>query len=166
MTGLVFTMEFDLEPVASRFENAAQVDTAELAEGLAELGVSQTQRRIESEKESPEGEAWQEWSSGYAETRSGGQGLLFGEGNLAHSIAGGAGASESYWGSNLIYAAIQHAGGTIVPTNAKALVFRMGDALVHAKSVTIPARPYLGISTENAREMEETALGFYGSILQ
>ncbi len=40
------------------------------------------------------------------------------------------------------YAAMQNFGGTIVPKNAKALSFMVGDHRVFAKSVTIPARPF------------------------
>ena len=70
------------------------------------------------------------------------------------------------WGSGLIYAAIHQLGGTIVPKAAKALVFTGADgSLVFAQKVTIPARPYLGVSAANAAQMERLALSFIGSQL-
>lgn len=48
------------------------------------------------------------------------------------------------WGSRDVrYALIQELGGTVRPKKAKALVFKVGDRTVAAKSVTLPPRPYL-----------------------
>ncbi len=63
-------------------------------------------------------------------------------------------------GSNRIYAAVHQFGATIRPKNARALVFRLGRAgprggkgsgIVRTKSVTIPARPYLGFGPQDQR---------------
>lgn len=48
-----------------------------------------------------------------------------------------------YIGTNLVYAAIQEYGGTITPKQARALFFEIDGEAVVAKSVTIPARPYM-----------------------
>ncbi len=57
-------------------------------------------------------------------------------------------------GSNLVYAAAHQFGATIKPTNGKLLHFR-GHV---AKSVTIPARPYLGLSDADKNEIVERTL--------
>ena len=50
---------------------------------------------------------------------------------------------ELHIGTNLVYAAIHEFGGVITPKKAKALSFEIGGELIFAKSVHIPARPYL-----------------------
>lgn len=47
------------------------------------------------------------------------------------------------------WATVHQFGATITAKNAKALRFKIGDRWVTKKSVTIPARPFLGISTED-----------------
>lgn len=52
-------------------------------------------------------------------------------------------------GSNLVYAGIHQMGGTIT-AKGKALAFTLfNGAFVQTKSVTIPARPYLGMSSND-----------------
>lgn len=69
-------------------------------------------------------------------------------GNLRRSIhtetsSGGEGA-EAKIGTDVIYAAIQEFGGTIVPKTKPYLVFQTKDGAWHrTESVTIPAHPYL-----------------------
>ncbi|MCW4589353.1 phage virion morphogenesis protein [Gluconacetobacter entanii] len=48
-------------------------------------------------------------------------------------------------GTDLIYGAIHQFGGVIRPKSAPALTFEMGGEIFHRGSVTIPARPYLGL---------------------
>ena len=45
-------------------------------------------------------------------------------------------------GSDRVYAAIHQLGGIIRPKNATSLVFTIGGIKIHAKKVTIPARPF------------------------
>jgi phage gpG-like protein len=63
-------------------------------------------------------------------------------------------------GSGLVYARIQQEGGTIVPRDAKALAFPMGNGMAFAQSVTLPARPYLGVSNDNKQEIIDAAVDF------
>ena len=56
-------------------------------------------------------------------------------------------------GSNKIYAAVHQFGATITPKSGQYLTFWMGGRLVKARSVTIPARPYLGISDDDSKIM-------------
>lgn len=65
-------------------------------------------------------------------------------------------------GSNLPYAAVHQFGATIKPRAAKVLIFR-GHA---AKSVTIPARPYLGLSDEDRSEIVGRTLEWLQRIMK
>jgi len=117
--------------------------TAELLESVGALVESQTRRRIQEEKESPEGEAWEAWSERYAATRHGGNSLLQGEGDLLDSIQYLAGDDEVEVGSNLVYAATH----------------QYGDP-----GRGIPARPYLGLSDEDEQEIDELIRDFAGDL--
>jgi phage gpG-like protein len=65
-------------------------------------------------------------------------------------------------GSSRVYAAIHQFGGTIKPKNGKVLVFHIGRQVVHARSVTIPQRPYLGFGPNDRRAL----LGVLDSLLK
>jgi len=130
-----------------------RIEFEELLDGLARMGQQQTQRRIEEEKTSPAGVAW-------PLTRDG-RGALFVTGtHLARSIDHAASASEAKWGTGWIGAQVHQFGAVIRPKNAKALHFEVGGTSVFAKKVTIPARPYLGVSAANARDLEAAAAKF------
>ena len=130
----------------------ASIQMVEIADAIGALGVRQTQRRIVSEKTAPGGSAWKQNLRGGS--------ILFYRGALAGSIAHRATASSASWGSTLVYAAIHNRGGTIKAKNKKALRFPLrGRQDVHiVKSVTIPQRQYLGISSANGTEMEQMVL--------
>ncbi len=105
---------------------------ADLAEAASELMAGQSQKRIEFDKAAPDGTAWDPWSEAYAATRHGGQSLLRSAGHLLTSIQSYATAEEAIVGSNLEYAAV-HQGGS-----------EDGDT---------PARPYLGLSDDDEKEL-------------
>ena len=66
--------------------------------------------------------------------------------SLTHSVSGG---SVSV-GSGVIHAGVHQFGATIRPKTARALSFVGADGTRRTvKSVTIPARPYLGVSAED-----------------
>ena len=95
----------------------------------AELESSARQRIDSGDALAPDGTAWPEWSESYRTTRRGQHSLLLGEGNLMDSIQSsvdGRGFVEV--GSNLTYAATH----------------QFGD-----DSRNIPARPFLGISSND-----------------
>jgi phage virion morphogenesis protein len=101
---------------------------------LAAAGESQTRRRMESDKRGPDGTPWPEWSPGYAATRHGGQSLLDARGDLIQSLTAFADRQTAGWGTNLIYAATHQ--------------FGRG---------AIPARPFLGVSDDDERELLDLA---------
>lgn len=107
---------------------------SELLENVGALVESQTRQRIQEDKIGPDGQAWAEWSERYGRTRNSGQSLLQSEGDLLDSIQYLVGRDVVEVGSNLIYAATHQYGD---------------DAR------GIPARPYLGLSDEDERELDE-----------
>jgi phage gpG-like protein len=143
----------------TRLGATGRIEFQQLLDGLSRQGMTQTRRRIEVEKTSPEGKAW-------PKTRDG-RGALFVTGtHLARSIDHAVVGDAAVWGSGWIGARVHQFGAVIKPVNGKALKFSIGGKTVFAKKATIPARPYLGVSEANARALEQTAARFIGSLLQ
>jgi phage gpG-like protein len=161
MTGVVVQATFaSLDQVAARLNHLGSFNKARLLDALGQLGENQTKRRIASEKTSPSGAAWKPNRAGTS--------ILQREGHMRDSIHHVVeGTFATRWGSGLIYAAIHQVGGTIVPKQAKMLCWTdpVSGALVFAEKVTIPARPYLGISAANAVQMQRLALSFVGGMI-
>lgn len=118
---------------------------------LDNIGVQMRQStiaRILAER-SPDGTAFAPLNPLYAETKQG-PGILRGKsGRLASIIYQLAGGDSVEWGTDMEYGAAHQFGVTIKPKNAPALVFSMGGRRFAVKSVTIPARPYLGINEDD-----------------
>lgn len=150
MNGIQFDYSFDPKNPHMLLAGLTDLNTTHLLDQLGALITSQVERRITSEKTSPDGKAWKE---------SGGQNKTLEEsGGLRDSIHHVVEGNSVHVGSDKIYAAIQHFGGTIVPKKASHLVFQVGNRMIFAKSVTIPSREYLGLSPANKSEIErETA---------
>lgn len=121
----------------------AEPERSELGEGIGAMMESSTKRRIADEKRSPDGEAWMPWSIAHGETRRAGQSLLVAEGDLRDSIQFVTDGAEIRIGSNLIYAATHQFG-------------REDDG--------IPARPYLGLSDEDERDINDLIADFVGDV--
>jgi phage virion morphogenesis protein len=79
------------------------------------------------------------------------------QGGLMGSVGYEADATGLRVGTNLVYGAIHQLGGTIRAKTAKGLRFRIGDRWATKQSVTIPARPFLGLSDEDETEIETLA---------
>ncbi|MCF1741253.1 phage virion morphogenesis protein [Paradevosia shaoguanensis] len=79
---------------------------------------------------------------------------LFDTGYFMQSITFEASAESVLIGSDAIQAAIHQFGGTITAKSGKGLAFKgaHGD-MVHVPSVTIPARPFLGLDDDDDREI-------------
>ncbi len=133
MAGINVTFTPDLGEARQAFDLDPEALEG-LVFAIGELMVTQTKTRIEDEKRGPDGEAWAPWSRAYAATRSGRHSLLVGEGNLRDSISNHSAGLEAIVGTNLVYGAIQQFGG---------------------EDGGVPARPYLGLSGENRREIVE-----------
>lgn len=147
---LVVRLDWDDARVAfGRLERAVS-DTAPIMRAIGTGIVTSTQDRFDAGQD-PDGGAWAALNPTYAAGKRG-PGILRESGmrgGLQGSITYRAGRSEVEVGSNKIYAAIHQYGGVITPKGGGRLVFRLGNRVVHARSVTIPQRRYLGISNDD-----------------
>lgn len=131
-----------LHRLADRIASLGDTDTRPLMDELGAAVVSQTQRRINSEKAGPDGTPWEPWSESYAKTRHQGQSLLQSFNYLYESIEHILGISGDHTevGSNLVYAAAQQYGLDMSVIGTR-------------RRIQIPAHPYLGISSENEGDL-------------
>ena len=113
--------------------------TRQLFEQLGDMVEHQTKRRIANEKESPDGRPWPEWSKKYGAKRESHHSLLESSGDLLFAIDYQVDRTRQRVeigdvksGSNLVYLATH----------------QFGDP-----KRNIPARPFLGISAKNEREL-------------
>lgn len=125
-----------------RIGRLSSLQLSELGEQLGSVAESQTRRRINEEQEAPDGTPWAAWTADYAGARHGGQSLLQGEGDLADSISFDVQGDRVEIGSNLVYARIHQEGGV---------------AGMSPGPAGIPARPYLGLSSDNLVELQTIA---------
>lgn len=123
-----------------RIENASRL--------IAPILESQTRRRIEKEKRSPRGERWKPNREGTSILLKTGRHL---RDSVAHRTAGADAIVEAHWK----HARVHQLGAVIRPRNARRLVFRVGRNRqpIFAQKVTIPARPFIGLSAENHQEI-------------
>ena len=157
MTGAAFQFQFDDSLVMGALERFQEglADSRPLLRIIGQYGVDSTKGRFETQ-EAPDGSPWAPLNSAYAAMKPSGYNILFLHGALLNSQHYFASIQEVAWGSGMIYAAVHQFGAVITPKNAKALTFRLGLGgvqLVRVKSVTIPARPYLGLSIEDRAEI-------------
>lgn len=146
MAGASFELEFSGD-LAERLDRLATV-VSDLSPMLDEMGaalVSGTQRRFELGM-APDGS---QWLPSRRASEEGGQTLIK-DGHLRDSITHTVEGDTVHVGSDRIYAAIHQFGGDIKPTKGKFLVFQAGAGMVFARKVTIPARPFLGLSDSDS----------------
>lgn len=156
MSGISITIDVaDLDGIFRKLRPIFDFNAEELMTAIGSLGDSQTRRRIEEEKTAPDGSPWKPNHEGTSILMQSGQHLLA-------SLAWTASADQAEWGATWEYAHVHQNGMTIVPKDAKALFFSVGGKPVTAKKVTIPARPFLGISSENEREIIELVTDHFG----
>jgi phage gpG-like protein len=150
----------DLDAAMKKLRPIFDFAPGDLMSTLGAIGESQTRRRISEEKTSPSGEAWPPNLKGTPILVETGQHLLY-------SIAFTSNDEEAEWGATWEHAHVHQNGMTITPKNAKALAvplaaFGKGDGIAMAKSVTIPARPFIGLSADNITEMVDIVSDSFG----
>ncbi|WP_319775495.1 phage virion morphogenesis protein [Breoghania sp.] len=151
-----FTLDAgDLDDAIVRLRPLFDFEPASLMEAIAALGESQTRRRIESEKAAPDGTPWQENLEGTPILRRTGRHLL-------DSVASYATGDEAVWGAGWEHAHVHQDGMTIVPKAAGKLAFKVAGNFVMADEVTIPARPFVGISEDNQSEIVDLVTDYLG----
>lgn len=141
-----------IQGAVNKLESHKKQLMASIGEGL----VSSTSKRFE-QGEAPDGTAWLPSRRAQEE---GGQ-TLVDNAELKKSIDYAATASTVMVGTNLPYAYIHQKGGIIRPKSKKSLKFKTPDGkTVFAKSVKIPARPYLGISEQDQADAQAAIADF------
>ena len=143
---------------------AAGADPRAFLVNVGEILVASTQERFRTETD-PEGQPWAPLNPLYAAGKPAGKKILEASGQLARSIVYQIAEDELVVGTNRPHARVHQFGATIVPKSAAALVFSMGGETVRVKSVTVPARPFLGISSEDRERIVEFADDFFAVLV-
>lgn len=152
MSGAQLIIRMDVSQVQSVFQRLAHAvsDTTPIMRAIGTGLVANTHDRFDDAVD-PDGNAWAPLDPVYAASKRG-PGILRESamrGGLQGSITYRAGRNQVTVGTNKVYGAIHQFGGVIVPKHGQFLIFHIGGKLVKARSVTIPARPYLGVSSED-----------------
>ena len=142
---------------------AALNDPSPLLAELGAYGLRSTRARFKTQT-APDGTAWAALQPWYQKEKLRNKNLIltlngYLRGQMTWQLVGD---RTVEIGSNLPYAAVHQFGATIKPRAAKVLMFR-GHV---AKSVTIPARPYLGLSDEDRSEIVGRTLEWLQRIMK
>lgn len=145
----------DTNTLFKQLKKYEEVDTAGTMRAIAEGLRTSTMERFDKSL-SPEGK---KWKTSIRASIDGGKTLVKTT-ELKTSIRAEADKSGLAVGTNNIYAATHQFGvsrRTIQPRKAKVLRFQIGGKWVSARKVTIsiPARPFLGISEEDDAEIKD-----------
>lgn len=128
-----------------------------LLEALARLIQQSVRERLIAGGPAPDGSAWKA-------NLEGRRPVLHRSGALARSIDYAVSGMQAVVGSGLIYAAIHQFGGVILPKKGDRLSFRIGNRQIFARKVTMPARPYIGLSGEDRAELVQAAGAYLRSL--
>lgn len=165
--------------LAERFDRlaAGAEDMTDLMDLIGSVLINGARERISDTNVSPDGVPWppslrvQVGAIAAAEDgeevdiAKGGK-TLHQSGALLNSITSAAAPQEVTVGSNLIYAGVHQAGATIKAKTAKGLHFTLANGeSVMVGAVTIPARPYLGISDEERASIEDVTAVHFDELL-
>ena len=149
MSGASFSTSFEavgLDEAVAKLMRLEAFDGAQLMDEAGAILESSTRGRFDT-KLSPEGEAWVPWSEAYDNTRNhGAHSILVAGGWLRDSIQSYATGTQAEVGSNLVYAAIHQFGGDPEESN-------------------IPARPYLGLSSEDEEDLHDLVGSYIEELL-
>lgn len=161
MSSISVRVDGEVDALLARLEHMSGIDKAGVMNAIAEGLRTSTVERFASE-ESPEGT---KWKPSVRASRQGGKTLTNSVG-LKNSIKAQADGAGAAIGTNLVYAATHQFGDerTIRAKKSRYLRFQIGDRWVSVPSVriSIPARPFLGISKEDEEEIKailDEALG-------
>ena len=165
MTGVRFEISGAEVTLGVIARTVAKTDDARgLYDAIGGSLVASTQKRFEDE-EDPTGTPWPD---SLRKILLGGKTLSVrgGAGGLLGSLTHEASATGVAVGSNAIHAAIHQLGGVIRAKTAKGLRFRAPGkgGWVRKMAVTIPARPYLGLSGDDEQEIAALCADWLGAV--
>lgn len=137
-------------------------DAKPLMDRIAAEGETQTRIRFRDQV-APDGSRWK---PSLRAKLAGGQ-TLTRDGHLGDSINGYGTADEAVWGVNRIYAAIHQFGGTIRAKGSRGLRFAIpGLGWRTVAQVSIPARPFLGLSDDDRRNILDLVQAHLSSLMR
>ena len=174
MTGTHINVSVEMAEVRAMLDRLGQDDTADLMPRLGEYLLKSTQGRFKDQK-APDGTPWAKLSPAYARRKKYNKDKVltlrgYLRSNVRYQVTGPA---EVEVGSNSEYAAIHQLGGTIQIGARQATVryrsvagrvlfagkkhkrVTQRQVTIPAHQVTIDARPFLGVSTEDDRNIRE-----------
>lgn len=160
MPGYSIRLEGDTQAMLRKIRSFADIDKKKLNSLLAEDTRDATLERFKQGR-SPEGK---KWKTSIRAASEGGKTLVK-SAQLQNSIKANSDASGFAVGTNVKYAATHQfgeKGRTIRAKKAKNLHFMVGGQWVRTKKVkiSIAARPYLGFSDDDQKEMMATVEDF------
>jgi phage gpG-like protein len=160
MDGISITIDLSqFDAGLARIGPVLAFNPGDLAAEIGALGESQTRRRIDEEKSAPDGTPWQPNRAGTPTLKQTGR-------NLLDSVGFVSDGDSAEWGASWEYAHVHQEGAVIKPKTAKVLMFQGANGAVFAKSVTIPARPFVGLSDANRAEMADLVTDFFGDLVR
>lgn len=153
MSSIRVTMTGELEELQAKLSGLSDLDKAGLNNAIAEALRTGTIDRFEATR-SPDGAAWKQ-----SVRASGGGMTLTDTGQLKSSINARSTAEGAEVGTNLIYAATHQfgdSGRVIRAKTSRGLRFQHNGRWIRKMQVTvdIPARPFLGVSDDDAKEIK------------
>jgi len=170
------SFSFDLKEVDAvrKMLANASLNAADRGRLLHDIGLEleeSAKERFQIQK-SPEGDSWKalaqktrDYYFNLGEKKAGSRSILVGEGTLRDSVTSEVqgGAWSVLVGAAMEYAAVHQFGAEITPKSAKAL-FVPGYGML--KKVNIPARPYLGVSSDDAKAIEAAVASFLEGVIK
>lgn len=155
-------LDGDTQAMLRRIRSFSEIDRRSINAALAEGVRESTLERFRQSK-GPDGRRWKTSERAMLE---GGKTLVK-TAQLRNSIHARSDASGFAVGTNVKHAATHQfgePGRTIRARRKKALRFKIGGKWISKKQVrvTIPARPFLGLSDEDMQEMKATVEEFIG----
>jgi phage virion morphogenesis protein len=139
----------DAEVSAALAAAAARLDDLTgLMDQIGKSLVTSTRARFERQA-GPDGVPW---ARSRRAAEQGGQ-TLVNRGLLRDLITHRPARDSVEVGTSVPYAAVHQFGATITAKTGRGLRFKIGEAWVTVKSVTIPARPYLGLDGDDRTEI-------------
>lgn len=142
-------LRFDLKDLFNVGDGLKRLggSTGLLLKRVARMLTASTKERFVDETD-PESNKWKKG------VKNGGQTLTL-SGLLRRSITNKSDDKTAEIGTNRIYAGIHQFGGVITAKKAKYLRFKINGREVFAKSVVIPARPFLGVSETDKEAVKD-----------
>lgn len=154
MASISIRVEGDAPKLLSKMQDLSNLDKKSLNEALAEMMRESTLERFKQGR----GPSGKRWKTSIRAAQSGGK-TLIDTAQLRNSIKSAADESGGAVGTNVIHAATHQLGAsnrTIRAKTAKGLRFRVNGHFVTKQQVqvSIPARPFLGVSDDDLEEIQ------------